>query len=98
MLLPPFASYLRYTFIDTNAKANAIQYNNTIQASLDITASKCIRQCSTIIAFGLVMTLTFDLSPLTLKNLSAMPTHVMNISVKFHSNPRTQYRAQTYII
>jgi len=40
------------------------------------------------IAFGLVMTLTFD--AMTLKTFSAMPTHVMNICGKFNSNPSTK--------
>jgi len=34
----------------------------------------------------------FDLWPLTLKTFSSVPTHMTNVSGKFHWNPSTKYR------
>jgi len=48
----------------------------------------CLRRYMLI---GLGVTLTWKW-PLTLKTFSAMPTHMMNICVKFHWNPSTKYR------
>jgi len=49
------------------------------QVSLDVIV--CLRHKS---AFGLALTLTFDLWPLTLKTFSSEPTHLMIIYAEFY--------------
>ena len=53
------------------------------QSSLDLTSSKCMPQLQKCTWYRC----NLDLWPLTLKTFSAMPTHIMNICVKFHWNP-----------
>jgi len=58
------------------------------QVSIDATVQM---YAGAIVAFTYFYIHDLDLWPLTLKTFTVMPTHMMNICVKFHWNSSTKY-------